>query len=163
MVGIERGQREEGKLGDSGEWYKVSERSKRSMIGLTVLAALELGILDFGTENVHETLKGMNEHLLGDGQMVCIRPEHLRRLWERNDRTHWDQTSSYSECSKRPWEEEGRNHLGYTDSYSDSELRAKVQRLQWQMVFYRHEVSRQVRNQTTKAKTGLILITLMIG
>ena len=58
MVGIERGQREEGKLGDSGEWYKVSERSKRSMIGLTVLAALELGILDFDTENVHGSRKG---------------------------------------------------------------------------------------------------------
>ena len=161
MVGIERGQGEESKLGDSGEWCRVSERSKRSMIGLTVLAALELGILDSGTEDVHGSRKGMNEPLFGDGQMVCIRLEHLRVLWERNDRTHWDQTSRYSECSERPWEEEGRDHLGYTKLYSDSELRAKVQRLQWQMVFYRHEVSRQVRNQITKAKTGLILVTLM--
>ena len=109
MLGLERGQRNETESNntvDSGKWYKISKRSKRSMIGLTVLAALELGVLGREWEltkrkseeyaQVDQT--GSKDYSLEDGQMVCIRLEPLRRLWERNDRTHWDQMSSYSRC-----------------------------------------------------------------
>ena len=48
ILGIERGQRteaESNRIVDSGEWHQISRRSKRSMLGLTVLDALELGVL----------------------------------------------------------------------------------------------------------------------
>ena len=166
MLGIERGQRGEVELeerSESEEWHKVSERSKRSMMGLTVLTALGLGILDLEAElskGVQESQKERNGHSIEDGQIVCIRLEHLRGLWERNDRTHWDRMSSYSDCTERPWETD-RCHLDFTVSYGDKELRMKVQHLQWQMILYRYKVDQQVKEQATKVKTSLILIKLM--
>ena len=124
MLGIERGQRGEVELeeqSESEEWHKVSEGSKRSMMGLTVLTALGLGILDLEAElskGVQESQKERNGHSIEDGQIVCIRLEHLRGLWERNDRTHWDRMSSYSDCTERPWETD-RCHLDFTVSYGD--------------------------------------------
>lgn len=134
IIGIERGQRDESmelvETGDPENWIRVSERSKRSMIGLTTLTALDLGLIEWMKDG----------YSVGDGQFVSIRLEPLREVWARNDRTHWDQISSYSKCK---------------------ELEIKVEQIRWQMIAYRYQVNMAIIEKGIKVESSLSLISLM--
>jgi len=138
MSGIERGQREDTaeQVDKIEEWHKVSERSMRGMLGMTVLTTLAMGIAE-DVDNKLDTPWMIN------GQVICIRLELLSKVWGDNDRRKWDRMSSYTECK------ESRRNVLY------------VLHLKWRMILYRHNVHLEIKQKAVKVSLNRLIVSLL--
>jgi hypothetical protein len=151
MLGIERGQRDEiqlSKTTDTDEWLKVSERSVRGTMSMTILTALTLGLFDRKECSLEKKVPSgkmeFDVQLSANGNMKCIRLEPLGRLWGRNDRKNWEPI---------------RKYLSHSEG---GELGVTIIHLKWRMiVLYRYKVHLEIEEGAKESNHHLLMVTLM--